>query len=404
MSALCVVVSLVAIVHEVAAASASEASVRSETLLRLVKRDAPVKRSMYRSSARLAIAGRGAVLELRRKYRNARCPEGWYARLTGGFVCGRYLARTEATRPRAAPDDEADIIAGLSPYRITGGGALLYPSLSRLEAGRAAVRLVKDSYLMVRRTIKRGGRRYLETREGGLAEARNSEKLPPPVDSLAVEIDAGGGLGALVVDANAPVRASPEENAEELRTLARWERLGLAEGQDALEEGDGWIALSGGGYIRDAHVARLRKPPAPREVKGQDRWIAVDVAEQLVQAYEGGRLVKIIPCSTGSQDNTAPGRYRIQWKRRRQTMRLRGGRERVEDVQWVMYYHRRRGIALHSAYWHDDFGHPVSHGCVNLPREDARWLFEWSSPEVAHDDSERFPTHDNPGSQVIVFR
>jgi lipoprotein-anchoring transpeptidase ErfK/SrfK len=45
-----------------------------------------------------------------------------------------------------------------------------------------------------------------------------------------------------------------------------------------------------------------------------------------------------------------------------------------------MYFNE--GYALHAAYWHDSFGKPRSHGCINLSPEDARWVFEWSEPQV----------------------
>ena len=52
----------------------------------------------------------------------------------------------------------------------------------------------------------------------------------------------------------------------------------------------------------------------------------------------------------------------------------------LRDVPWVQYF--TEGYALHAAYWHDDFGVPRSHGCVNLAPLDASWLFEWTDPEV----------------------
>jgi lipoprotein-anchoring transpeptidase ErfK/SrfK len=110
-----------------------------------------------------------------------------------------------------------------------------------------------------------------------------------------------------------------------------------------------------------------------------------------------------VPCATGERGNTPRGKYRIQKKLKRQTMHMRMGRVRVEDVQWVMYYKKVDGLAIHAAYWHDAFGTPVSHGCVNLPREDARWLFHWSGPTVQLEDSVRLPYRADPGTRVIIF-
>jgi lipoprotein-anchoring transpeptidase ErfK/SrfK len=50
----------------------------------------------------------------------------------------------------------------------------------------------------------------------------------------------------------------------------------------------------------------------------------------------------------------------------------------LQDVPWIMYF--SGDVALHGAYWHDRFGAPHSHGCVNLSPKDAQWLFNWTAP------------------------
>jgi len=52
----------------------------------------------------------------------------------------------------------------------------------------------------------------------------------------------------------------------------------------------------------------------------------------------------------------------------------------IAEVPWALYY--QGGYALHGAYWHDEFGTVRSHGCTNVPPSAARWLFEWTSPEI----------------------
>jgi lipoprotein-anchoring transpeptidase ErfK/SrfK len=74
----------------------------------------------------------------------------------------------------------------------------------------------------------------------------------------------------------------------------------------------------------------------------------------------------------------------------------------VDDVPWVMYYIPERGFALHTA-WHSNFGHKASHGCVNLPRDDAKWLYEWVSPVSLPFHSENLSSHHEKGTRVIVF-
>jgi lipoprotein-anchoring transpeptidase ErfK/SrfK len=52
----------------------------------------------------------------------------------------------------------------------------------------------------------------------------------------------------------------------------------------------------------------------------------------------------------------------------------------LRGVPYVQYF--TQGYALHAAYWHNDFGRPRSHGCINLSPRDAQWLFEWTDPPV----------------------
>ena len=50
----------------------------------------------------------------------------------------------------------------------------------------------------------------------------------------------------------------------------------------------------------------------------------------------------------------------------------------LEDVQWVQYFYE--DYSFHSTYWHDNFGEPMSRGCVNMRTEDAKWLYDWVGP------------------------
>ncbi|MGD2148736.1 MAG: L,D-transpeptidase, partial [Anaerolineae bacterium] len=71
---------------------------------------------------------------------------------------------------------------------------------------------------------------------------------------------------------------------------------------------------------------------------------------------------------------TPTGQYRIWIKLRYDDMA--GADYYIEDVPYVMYFHE--GYGLHGVTWHGNFGHPMSHGCVNLPTEEAGWLFDWA--------------------------
>ncbi|WP_438019217.1 L,D-transpeptidase family protein [Sorangium sp. So ce315] len=156
-------------------------------------------------------------------------------------------------------------------------------------------------------------------------------------------------------------------------------------GVDHLEARDGSL-------VRADDVVRI--DPLPRApawaVRGR-KWIDVSINQQSLVAYEGTRPVFVTLVSTGADGlgdwkttrSTIQGLFRIHTKHVTVTM---DGDEEDEDpfdfrdVPFVQYF--TEGFAFHAAYWHDDFGTPRSHGCINLAPLDAAWLFEWTTPEV----------------------
>ena len=116
-------------------------------------------------------------------------------------------------------------------------------------------------------------------------------------------------------------------------------------------------------------------PPIPPDVDSAQRWIDVDLTNQTLYAYEGSSLVQTFIVSTGTwQHPTVTGQYHIYVKYRYADMS--GPGYYLADVPFVMYFYE--GYGLHGTYWHNNFGTPMSHGCVNLRTDEAGWLFEWS--------------------------
>jgi lipoprotein-anchoring transpeptidase ErfK/SrfK len=96
----------------------------------------------------------------------------------------------------------------------------------------------------------------------------------------------------------------------------------------------------------------------------------------MVYAYEGDTVVNSFVVSTGVAGTpTVTGRYKIYVKVRMQDMR--GPGYHLRDVPYVMFFYGDYG--LHGTYWHNNFGVPMSRGCVNLTIDDAAWLFSWAS-------------------------
>ena len=114
----------------------------------------------------------------------------------------------------------------------------------------------------------------------------------------------------------------------------------------------------------------------PEEVAAGERWIDIDLSDQMVYAYEGDQLENSFLVSTGTwQHPTVIGLFRIYVKYRYTDMA--GPGYYLPDVPYTMYFYK--GYGLHGTYWHNNFGTPMSHGCVNLRTEDAGWLFDWAS-------------------------
>jgi len=116
--------------------------------------------------------------------------------------------------------------------------------------------------------------------------------------------------------------------------------------------------------------------PRPANIQLNDHWIDVDLSSQTVFAMQGDQVLRSFVVSSGRWPTvTVTGTYRIYVKYRSADMS--GQDYYLPDVPYVMYFYK--GYGLHGTYWHNNFGTPMSHGCVNLRVPDAGWLFEFAS-------------------------
>jgi lipoprotein-anchoring transpeptidase ErfK/SrfK len=105
-------------------------------------------------------------------------------------------------------------------------------------------------------------------------------------------------------------------------------------------------------------------------------WFDVDLSDQRMYAYEGDTLVKTFVVSTGTwQTPTVTGKFKVWIKLKSAPMS--GPGYYLPDVPYIMYFHGDYGI--HGTYWHNNFGVPMSHGCVNLSIPDAEWAYNFAS-------------------------
>lgn len=129
----------------------------------------------------------------------------------------------------------------------------------------------------------------------------------------------------------------------------------------------------------------IPQPSTPKEVVAPDKTkhIYVDLSTQNLYAYEGDERIMQTLISSGKWGRTPVGNYNI-WIKIPVT-RMAGGEGAdaydLPNVQWVMYFYRDFGF--HTAYWHNNFGHPMSHGCVNMRLIDAKALYSWADGPTA---------------------
>ena len=149
----------------------------------------------------------------------------------------------------------------------------------------------------------------------------------------------------------------------------------------ARDAGGGiWYDVGQERWLRHDAVALLRLRQPPDGVEAGEYWVDVDLTQQTFAAYEGRRMVYAGLVSSGlPRWPTRLGLYTV-WQRH-VTTPMEGG-ERGDDYYYIdavphtMYFDG--DIALHGAFWHDDFGRPKSHGCVNMPPLAAEWIYYWS--------------------------
>ena len=148
-------------------------------------------------------------------------------------------------------------------------------------------------------------------------------------------------------------------------------------------------------YVPAKHVRLISDEelaPFSPNVPDEDKRVEVRLNDQLLLAYEGTRAVFATRVATGGRlrsgtYTTPEGEYITYHKRPTRHMAagdLAASGFDLPGVPWVIYF-KENGTSFHGTYWHNDYGHPRSHGCINLPIPAAKWLYRWTIPTVPPD-------------------
>ncbi|MDX1993346.1 MAG: L,D-transpeptidase [bacterium] len=259
---------------------------------------------------------------------------------------------------------------------------------------RIATRPASDYWVSVERTVE------------GWAEINDGEWVPwglfqrAPVSRLSgilLNAEAAypvGWLRAITLVSSAP---GLDPDPTQAAALDRYRVVNIF--AQTTVDGAEWVQVGVEQWVPAANVAVVRPVARPTAVDSE-RWVGVDLAQQVLIAYEGERAVFAALISSGMAElPTHPGIFRVFHRQRVQTLGWGSPGElysyTVEDVPHILYFNGDQG--LHAAYWHDDFGTPRSHGCVNLSLTDAAWVYDFLSAEINFDD------RDDAWPMVVVY-
>lgn len=247
---------------------------------------------------------------------------------------------------------------------------------------------------------------YYETIKGNFVPGNAVHLIKPP-EFHGYRVLGDSPLPAAIVRSN--YAAFYEKRNNRFRGVGPVDRLNAYRVLDQEQLGQTtYYKIEGDRWLKSSQVAffELREPP--ESVGENEKWIRVDLTNQTLEAYQGTMPVFVTLVSTGlpeSEETVTPvGEFSISFKHVTDDMAgsVGDGEEvyQVADVPWVQYVHRN--IALHASFWHSKYGHPKSHGCINLSPADARYLFDWTEPSLPEGWHGAASTDKNPGTKVII--
>lgn len=341
-----------------------------------------------------------------------------------------WLSQSAPRKKKRNVDDEADLDAGApTASNDTDAGAVPWymrdydggkPQVTMddlREEGPVAKRMVKGFFLSLDKPFVSGGSRWWRTNSMLIAPADRIVQWKAPTDFHGVWLNDSAdtathkspALLAFSLLSKAKKYTVNGKHASAGGDLARHTIMRLTGESLAIGNQTYWETEEGW-YFRESDGARTKPGEPPKDLKKGEKWVDVSLSAQTLVAFEGDKPVYATLVSTGrrspikEKDHATPtGSFRIREKHVAATMDgdvASDGPYSIEDVPWIMYF--QGSYALHGAFWHANFGHTQSHGCVNLAPADAKAIFGWTEPQLPEGWHGAFSTPDRPGTIVVV--
>ena len=399
---------------------------------------APVRSAPNPEAPRLGYLRAGALLHTTTSLPVADegCARGWYELDTGGFVCagrdvtifaGEKLPERRGRQPdrdAVMPYDFATVRTRTPVYRSLpaidevvevpleeSDGGIEEPTV-QMNAPLVVRILEPGFYVSLDRKFERDGRTYWRTQQNQFVPD-GSLRRKPWSDFRGVLLDGRDWHLPVAVTRRGETTVYRVNDRGKVRTTrARLSPRTWLPVRSRRQLGDdAYLVVGDDRLVREADVRVIRPTAPPPEVAAGERWIDVDLEKQALVAYDWLQPRYVTLVSSGRRKVPRPeldyrtprGPFRIRAKHLTATMDNDEPGEppySLEDVPYVMYF--EGAYAFHSAFWHDRFGRPRSHGCINMAPEDAKWLYNWAGPDVPANWHGGYATDENPGTWVFI--
>ncbi|MEO8707033.1 MAG: L,D-transpeptidase [Kofleriaceae bacterium] len=333
------------------------------------------------------------------------CTTRWIEVAPRGWVCESAIVPspdepTPATPVALSdPDDGQRVVRGVYGV-VRGANIQAYANEAEALAGTGRT-LAGSHSVRAAGLVTVEGKRFWRTTQGDL------------IDESAISMFAPSKFKGVVLAPGDPLpgwtRARRDSRKPITTFTGEGERTGSIPGRTVvhvLEVNNEFVRIDSTRWISSKDVRVASRSTPPPGTRADEKWFDIELDQQVLVAYEGTRPVYATLVSTGKlkpKHYTPPVVARIFAKHETAHMNSEQADAEaysVADVPWTMFYDGN--YALHTSYWHDSFGGPMSHGCINLAPRDARLLYRWSSPDVPPGWTSVYADVDSPGSVVRV--
>jgi hypothetical protein len=354
------------------------------------------------------------------------CQRRWIEIQPHGWVCGDYVEPSKKLPyGQEVPQlDRGEVVPGVYG-KVTGAGAVTYvleqPEHHRKkpkdhDKDAKEPKLVEDKPVVGSLNVRRydevdlGGKTYWRISQKGelVLKTAVSRHTPSQFSGARLADDTGLATPIAFVWPRGGGRSSytfVKPTGGVNREIAARTPVAILETASDKDGKPTAYRIGDGEWMLPGDLRVFHPQPPPPTLQPNERWIDVDLDAQILVAFEGELAVYATLVSSGAKETpTETGTYRIWMKESEADMKGLNGEDpySVATVPWTQYFYPERDLALHTAYWHDQFGVQRSHGCVNLAPRDARWLYFWSDPQVPPGWTMSAGVSEAPGSIVRI--